>query len=160
MRIALYQPDIPQNAGALIRLAACLDIALDIIGPCGFVRDDSRMRRSGLDYSERTHALWHTSWDTFLDEHARRNSRLILLTTKGAVAHTQILFQPEDTLLLGRESCGVPDDVHARADIRTCVPMKSGMRSLNIVTAAAIIAGEALRQTGGFAPFPDASPDG
>ncbi|NKD78026.1 tRNA (cytidine(34)-2'-O)-methyltransferase [Haematospirillum sp. H1815] len=152
MRIALYQPDIPQNAGAMIRLTACLGLELDIIGPCGFVHDDSRMRRAGLDYSQRTHTLWHTSWSAFLDEHICRKNRLVLLTTRATTPHTDVTFHPDDTLLLGRESCGVPAEVHNRADLQICVPMKPGMRSLNVVTAAAMITGEALRQTNGFHP--------
>lgn len=148
MRIALYQPDIPQNAGAIFRLAACLGIPVDVIEPCGFVLDDKRLRRVAMDYGGQAQIVRHASWEKYSDE--RESGRVVLLTTSGATPHVDFAFQPSDTLLLGRESAGVPDAVHAAADARLIVPMANGARSLNVVTAAAIAVGEALRQTGGF----------
>lgn len=146
MRFALYQPDIPQNTGGMIRLAVCLGLGLDIIGPCGFIYNEAKMRRVGLDYAERSRAQLYTSWTTFLHEHIPQNRRLILLTTQATTRYCDVRFQPEDTLLLGRESCGVPEEVRSQVDIHVCIPMADGGRSLNIVTAAAMVAGEALRQ--------------
>jgi tRNA (cytidine/uridine-2'-O-)-methyltransferase len=149
MRIALYEPDIPQNAGAVFRLAACLGVPVDVIEPCGFVLDDRRLRRVAMDYGAQTDILRHPSWADYVA--AGNDGRTILLTTAGDTAHTDFAFQSDDTLLLGRESAGVPDDVHRAADARLIVPMANGARSLNVVTAAAIVLGEALRQTDGFA---------
>ena len=149
MRLALYQPDIPQNTGAILRLAACLDVAADIIEPCGFVWSDRHLRRSGMDYMERVALVRHASWTAFLDDRAG-NGRLVLLTTRAAVPHTEFAFRDDDTLLLGQESVGVPDAVHAAADARIKVPMAAGMRSINVAMAAALVLGEALRQCGGF----------
>ena len=146
MRFALYQPDIPQNTGGMIRLAVCLGLGLDIIGPCGFIYNETKMRRVGLDYTERSRAQFHTSWTTFLHEHISHKRRLILLTTRAATPYCAVRFQPTDTLLLGQESCGVPDEVRDQTDVNVCIPMGEGGRSLNIVTAAAMVAGEALRQ--------------
>ena len=148
MRIALYEPDIPQNAGAVFRLAACLGVPVDVIEPCGFVLDDRRLRRVAMDYGAQTDIIRHPSWADYVA--ARTDGRTILLTTAGDTAHTAFAFQPADTLMLGRESAGVPDDVHRSADARLIVPMAKGARSLNVVTAAAIVLGEALRQTDGF----------
>ncbi len=148
MRIALYEPDIPQNAGAVFRLAACLGVPVDVIEPCGFVLDDRRLKRVSMDYGARAEVARHDSWRAFGEK--RGTGRLLLLTTKGDAAHTDFAFEDSDTLLLGRESAGVPDDVHNAVDARLIVPMAAGARSLNVVTAAAIVLGEALRQTGGF----------
>ncbi|HYD99954.1 MAG TPA: tRNA (cytidine(34)-2'-O)-methyltransferase [Alphaproteobacteria bacterium] len=145
MRIALYQPDIPQNAGALMRLAACLGVGLDIVEPCGFVLDDARLRRAGMDYIDHLDWARHASWERF---RAAPRGRLVLLTTRGAVRHTDFAFRPDDTLLLGRESAGVPEEVHAAADARIVVPIRPPLRSLNIAAACALVLGEALRQTG------------
>ncbi len=150
MRLALFQPDIPQNAGAVLRLAACLDIDAEIIEPCGFVWSDRHLRRAGMDYLDRVRLVRHSSWEAFRAAQRRRGGRLLLLTTRGALAHTDFAFRPDDTLLLGRESAGVPAEVHEAADARLRVPMAAGLRSLNVAAAGAIVLGEGLRQTGGF----------
>lgn len=147
MRLALFQPDIPQNAGALIRLGACLGVGIDIIEPCGFVLTDARFRRAGMDYLEMAAVTRHSSWDAF---RARLTGRLVLLTSKGSDPYTGFAFGPEDTLLLGRESAGVPDDVRDACDARLRIPLKAGLRSLNVAQAGAMVLGEALRQTKGF----------
>jgi tRNA (cytidine/uridine-2'-O-)-methyltransferase len=147
MRLALYEPDIPQNAGAMMRLAACFGVALDLIEPCGFVFGDARMRRAGMDYLGRLDLRRHASWADFATQ---RRGRLILLTTRGSQRHTEIAYRLDDVLLVGRESAGVPDQVHAAADLRVAIPMRPGLRSLNVGMAAAIVLGEALRQTNGY----------
>jgi tRNA (cytidine/uridine-2'-O-)-methyltransferase len=150
MRLALFQPDIPQNAGTLLRMAACLGIGVDVIGPTGFDMTDRSLRRAGLDYLEHVEIVRYLDWATF--DAARRvtNTRLILATTHGAIAHTAATFRSTDTLLLGRESAGVPPNVHDAADLRVRIPIAAGLRSLNIAVAAAMIVGEGLRQTNGF----------
>ena len=151
MRLALYQPDIPQNTGALLRLGACLDIPVEIIEPCGFPLDDKRLRRSAMDYAAQCDVSRHPSWTAFLQtQKARASSRLILLTTAASDSFADFSFTVADTLLLGRESAGVPPEVHDAADSRLCVPMAPQARSLNVVNAAAIVLGEALRQEGRF----------
>jgi tRNA (cytidine/uridine-2'-O-)-methyltransferase len=151
MRLALYQPDIPQNTGAILRLAACMGIGADIIGPCGFVWSDRHLRRAGMDYLDRVALTRHASWRAF--ERGRAGSgRLVLLTTRASIAHTAFAFRADDTLLLGRESAGVPDDVHAAVDASVRVPLATGARSLNVAMAAAMVLGEALRQCGGYPP--------
>ena len=151
MRLALYQPDIPQNAGSLMRLCACLGVAMDIIEPCGFLLSDRNFRRSGLDYRAGVDLTRHESWAAYRAKPAAQGQeRLLLLTTKGTQPYADFAFTPTDTLLLGRESAGVPDDVHAAADARLLIPMLPGMRSLNVAQAAAMVLGEALRQTGLF----------
>ncbi|HEY5007218.1 MAG TPA: tRNA (cytidine(34)-2'-O)-methyltransferase [Caulobacteraceae bacterium] len=150
MRLALFQPDIPQNLGGAIRLCACLGAALEIIEPCGFPLADRSLKRAALDYGGHAEVIRHASWTEFLGDDARRGGRLVLFTTRGARPFTDFAFRPEDTLLFGRESAGVPDEVHAAADARLLIPMAPGMRSLNVVTAAAMALGEALRQTNGF----------
>ncbi len=152
MRLALYQPDIPQNAGNLLRTAACLDVAVDIIEPCGFVLDDRAFRRAGLDYLAGVALTRHVSWDDFM---ARRRAsaapgRLILLTTKATTPYTRFAFRADDCLLVGRESAGAPDEVHAAADARVVIPMAAGRRSLNVAVAGAVVLAEALRQTDGL----------
>ena len=156
MRLALYQPDIPQNCGALIRLAACLGFGLDIIEPCGFLLDDRRLRRAGLDYHARASLTRHASWTEFQSSVAQNFSesgrgRVLLLTTQGDCPYTDFSFAPGDVLLLGRESAGVPEEVHRAADARLVIPLQPDCRSLNVAQAAAMVLGEALRQTGGFA---------
>lgn len=152
MRLALYQPDIPQNAGAMIRLAACLDVGLEIIEPCGFLLDDRRLARSALDYRGACRLARHSSWTAF--QAARREGalpgRLVLLTTRAPASHLAFAFRPDDILLLGQESAGVPESVQAVADASVRVPLVPGLRSLNLALAAALVLGEALRQTGGF----------
>ena len=143
MRVALYEPDIPQNAGTILRLAACLGIAVDIIEPCGFRLDDRRLRRAGLDYLARADWTTHRSWPAF---RAGLAGRLVLLTTHGDVAYSDFVFDPRDTLLLGRESAGVPAEVHRAAAARLKVPMRPGARSINVALVAAMVLGEALRQ--------------
>jgi tRNA (cytidine/uridine-2'-O-)-methyltransferase len=151
MRIALYQPDIPQNTGTILRLGACLGVAVDVIGPAGFDMSDRTLRRAGLDYLEHVELTRHVSFASFeswrLGDGRESPPRLILLTTHGGVSHLDFAFKKTDILLLGRESAGVPDSVHASADARVRIPMRAGLRSLNIAMAAAIVAGEALRQT-------------
>lgn len=145
MRVALYQPDIPQNTGAVMRLCACLGVPLDIIEPCGFLWEDRRIRRAGMDYIDRLEAVRHASWTAFIGR--KQASRLILLTTRAQTSYVQVGYEADDILLFGRESAGVPDDVHDAADLRLTVPMRAEMRSLNVATAAAMVLGEALRQT-------------
>ena len=145
MRLALFEPDIPQNTGTILRLAACLDVGVDIIEPCGFLLDDRRLRRAGMDYLEIAAFTRHASWTAF---HPTIAGRLVLLTTRGDRAYADFTFEPDDVLLLGRESDGVPAHVHAAADARIRVPMQKQARSLNVALAAAIVLAEALRQTG------------
>lgn len=150
LRIALYQPDIPQNTGTLLRLGACLGVPVDIIEPCGFVLSDRGLQRAGMDYLEMAAMQRHDSWGAFRLDLDQRQGRLILLTTKAAIAYTAFRFQPGDTLMLGRESAGVPDEVHDRADARLIIPMLAGRRSLNVALSAAMVLGEGLRQLDGF----------
>ena len=149
MRLALFEPDIPQNAGTLLRLAACFAVPVDLIEPFGFVADDRRMRRAALDYAARATICRHASWAGFLARRGR-GSRLVLLTTRGDVALHRFAFAADDTLLLGRESVGVPEAVHRAANARVRIPMREGARSLNVAVAGAIALAEALRQTGGL----------
>lgn len=144
MRLALYQPDIPQNCGAMLRLGACLGVPVDIIEPCGFLLDDKRLRRAGMDYLRDSDYRRHDSWTAF---RKACSGRLLLLTTQGDLAYTDFAFAAEDTLLLGRESAGAPPEVHAACDARLAIPLKPGLRSINVATAAAMVLGEALRQT-------------
>jgi tRNA (cytidine/uridine-2'-O-)-methyltransferase len=148
MRLALYQPDIPQNCGALIRLGACLGVPVDIIEPSGFLFDDKKLRRAGMDYIDLAEIVRHASWAAFLK--ARAGARLVLLTTKAETAYTDFAFGAEDVLLLGRESEGVPEAVHQAADARLRIPMKPGSRSLNVAQVGAIVLAEALRQIKGL----------
>ncbi len=147
MRLALFQPDIPQNTGTMLRLAACMGLAVDIIEPCGFVLNDKRLRRSGMDYLDGVDLTRHTSWENFLEQPRKR---IVLLTTKAVTPYTEFKFADDDCLLVGRESAGVPPEVHHRADAEVLIPMTPGFRSLNVAICAAMVAGEALRQTGGF----------
>jgi tRNA (cytidine/uridine-2'-O-)-methyltransferase len=150
LRLALYQPDIPQNAGTMIRMAACLGVGIDIIEPAGFPVSDRHFRRSGMDYLDHVAVRRHVSWPTFNADRTAEGARLVLLTTKGAVAYTAVQFQRGDILMVGRESAGVPEDVHAAADARVVIPMRAEVRSLNVAVAAAMVLGEALRQVDGF----------
>lgn len=149
MRLALYQPDIAQNTGTILRLAACLGVPVDVIGPTGFDMTDKALRRAGLDYLEHVELVRHVSFDTFQADRDPAG-RLLLLSSHASTPHTGFAFKPCDTLLLGRESAGVPQAVHEVADARLRIPMRPGLRSLNIAVAAAIVLGEALRQTSGF----------
>jgi tRNA (cytidine/uridine-2'-O-)-methyltransferase len=148
MRLALFEPDIPQNTGALIRLGACLGVPVDIIEPCGFLWSDAKLKRAGMDYLGQADLTRHASWAAF--KAASAGARLVLLTTKAATSYLDFAFGPTDILLLGRESAGVPEAVHASAAARLFVPMRKGLRSLNVAMAGAIVTAEALRQTGGF----------
>lgn len=151
MRIALFQPDIPPNVGTIIRLGACLGVPVDIIEPCGFPFSDKSLRRAGMDYLDRADVTRHASWARFLSgRDSKPASRLVLLTTKGGVPYTSFTFDTGDTLLFGSEGAGVPPEVHVTADARLFVPMAADTRSLNVAVAAAMVVGEALRQTGGF----------
>ena len=146
MRLALFQPDIAPNAGAMLRLCACLGVGADIIEPCGFVWSDAKLRRAGMDYLDQVDLRRHASWEAYGS--ARGTGRLVLLTTRGDIALPGFAFRADDTLLGGRESAGVPDAVHAAADARVVIPMARAARSLNVALAAAMALGEALRQTG------------
>ena len=153
MRLALFQPDIPQNCGALIRLTAALGIGLDIVEPCGFLLDDRRLKRAGLDYHDLAQVRRHPSWTAFqagFRAETGAEGRLLLLTTGGDCPYTKFTFRAGDTLLLGRESAGVPAEVHEAADARLVIPMTPDCRSINVAQAGAMVLGEALRQTGGF----------
>ena len=145
MRLVLFEPDIPQNAGAMMRLAAGLGVAMDLIEPCGFVLDDRRLRRSGMDYLDHLDLTRHSSWTSYTQ--APHQGRLVLLTTRGAIPYTDFAFAPDDRILVGRESAGVPDAVHATADARLVIPLRPPARSLNVALSAAMVLGEALRQT-------------
>jgi tRNA (cytidine/uridine-2'-O-)-methyltransferase len=146
MRLALYQPDIAQNTGTMLRLAACLGIGVDVIAPTGFDMTDRALRRAGLDYLAHVEIVRHASFADFEAARLRSGSRLILLTTRAEFAYTAFAFRATDTLLVGRESAGVPEIVHQAADARLRIPIRPGLRSLNVAVAAAMALGEALRQ--------------
>jgi tRNA (cytidine/uridine-2'-O-)-methyltransferase len=150
MRLALFQPDIPQNLGAALRLGACLSVAVDVIEPCAFPLSDKSLKRAALDYGGKVATAHHRTWTEFLAAPERSHGRLILFTTRSAAPFTGFSFAAGDTLLFGQESAGVPDHVHDAAQARLVIPIAAGARSLNQITAAAIAMGEALRQTGGF----------
>jgi tRNA (cytidine/uridine-2'-O-)-methyltransferase len=150
MRIALYEPDIPQNTGTILRLAACLGLAAHIIEPAGFPVSDRAFRRAGLDYLDQVTIERHASFAAFETWREAAGVRLVLLTTAAATSYLEHAFQRDDILLVGRESAGVPEAVHRAAQARLCIPMRPGLRSLNVAVAAAMAVGEALRQTGGF----------
>ncbi|QUD87246.1 tRNA (cytidine(34)-2'-O)-methyltransferase [Phenylobacterium montanum] len=150
MRLALFQPDIPQNVGASLRLCACLHVDLEIIEPCAFPLTDRALKRTAMDYAGRAAVIRRRSWAEFLAAPERGEGRLVLFTTKAAEPYAGFSFQPGDTLLMGQESAGAPDFVHEAAQARLIVPIAPETRSLNIVTAAAMGLGEALRQTQGF----------
>lgn len=150
MRLALFQPDIPQNLGAALRLGACLGVPVDVIEPCGFPLSDRAIRRAAMDYAESAEVVRHASWSRFLEAPERSQGRLILFTTRGAEPFDRFRFEPDDVLLFGRESAGAPFEAHQAADARLFIPLVAGARSLNVVTAAAMALGEGLRQTGGF----------
>jgi tRNA (cytidine/uridine-2'-O-)-methyltransferase len=147
MRIALYEPDIPQNTGTILRLCACLGIEAHIIGPAGFPTSDRAFRRAGMDYLDAVTIVRHTAWHDFEAWRHSHGGRIVLFTTAATMSYLDYGFVANDILLFGRESAGVPQDIHAAADARLAIPMKAGLRSLNVAMAAAIAAGEALRQT-------------
>ncbi len=148
IELALYQPDIAANAGTLARLGACLGLKLTIIEPAGFAWDDSKLRRAGMDYLDIATIRRVSSWEQFCSE--TNNRRILLLSTKAATPYTSFAFHGDDILLLGRESSGVPEAVHAHASARLTIPMEPNARSLNVALAASMVIGEALRQTYGF----------
>ena len=150
MRIALFQPGIPQNVGAAIRLSACFDVGLDVIEPCSFPLDDKSLKRAALDYGPLAKLKRHDGWEPFLKAPERAEGRLLLFTTKGATPFHRFSFEPGDTLLFGNESRGAPDEVHAAAQGRIVIPIRPETRSMNLATTAAMALGEALRQTDGF----------
>lgn len=149
LRLALFQPDIPQNAGALLRLSACLGIPLEIIEPCGFLWDEKRMRRAGMDYVDHARVTRHASWNAFRRQLA---GRLVLLTTTGGPRLDRFSFLPGDVIMMGRESAGVPPEVAADADVALRIPMAPGLRSLNVALAATLAVGEGLRQLNAYPP--------
>ena len=146
IEIALYQPDIPQNVGAAIRLCACLGIRLNIIEPCGFPFNDRKIKQAGMDYLDQVDLIRHNSWKSFTLDNTGK--RLILMTTKSSEPYTGFEFKDDDILIAGRESSGVPEDVHQAVNHRLLIPMTGKARSLNIINATSMITGEALRQTG------------
>lgn len=148
MRAALFQPDIPQNTGAMMRIAVCFDAGLDIIGPCGFPLDSRDVRRVAMDYGAAAPPVLHGGWAAFLESAERRSGRLVLLTTRGAASLYDFAFEPTDILVLGRESAGAPEMVHAAAAARVFIPLAPGARSLNVAVAAAVALSEARRQIG------------
>jgi len=148
LRIALYQPDIAGNTGTMLRFAACLGLSVDIIEPAGFDISDRSLKRAGMDYLAAVTLTRHVSWQHFEDWRAESGRRLVLASTKAAGNYTDFTYRPTDILLFGRESAGVPDHVHAMADGRVLIPMVEGQRSINVALSAAMICGEALRQTG------------
>lgn len=150
IRIALFQPDIPQNTGAILRTAACLGLAVDVVEPAGFLLTDRALRRAGLDTGARAALSRHPDWDAFHAAVAAAGRRIVLFTTAGTVRHDAVLYRPGDVLLFGRESAGAPPAVHAAADVRAAIPIVPGTRSLNVSVAAAIAAAEALRQLDAF----------
>lgn len=150
MNIALYQPDMAANAAAAIRLAACFGLPVSIIEPTGFVWDDKRLRRVGMDYLDGASVRRFPSWQAFEEVRREQGRRLVLLTTSAEQPYHEASYRADDILLGGRESAGVPDEVHAAADRRVRLPMAPGLRSLNLVTALSMVLGEALRQTDGF----------
>jgi tRNA (cytidine/uridine-2'-O-)-methyltransferase len=150
MIVALYEPDIPQNTGTIMRLGACFGVAVHIVGPAAFPANERAFRRAGLDYLDHVTIQDHVSFGHFQAWRRAENRRLVLLTTKAATTHLHFAYNETDILLCGRESAGVPDEVHHAADARIRVPMQKDLRSLNVAVSLAIVLGEALRQTGGF----------
>jgi tRNA (cytidine/uridine-2'-O-)-methyltransferase len=150
MHLALYQPDIPQNTGTVLRLCACFGLPAHIIEPAGFPTSDRAFRRAGMDYLDAVKITRHASWTDFETWRRLPPRRLVLFTTAATLSYLDYGFRDDDVILFGRESAGVPEEVHAAADARLRIPMRQGMRSLNVAIAAALAAGEALRQTGGI----------
>lgn len=159
LRLALYEPDIPQNAGTLFRLSACMGIAVDLIEPAGFDASDRNLRRSGLDYLAHVQITRHLDFAHFERWREQNGHRLVLATTHGAQNAYEFAFQPGDILMLGRESAGAPPPVHAAAQARIALPLAVGLRSLNIAVAGAMLVGEALRQLDALPPFGASRPD-
>lgn len=147
MRIALFQPEIPGNVGAILRLAACLNVAVDIIEPTGFVWSDARLKRAAMDYLDHVRIVRHNSWADFCEQAA---GRIVLLSSKADLRLPEFAFRNDDVLVMGQESAGVPDDVRSRCDAAIRIPLNPAVRSLNVAVAAGIALGEAVRQTGGW----------
>ena len=146
LTLALFEPDIPQNTGTMLRMCACLGLDAALIEPAAFSMNDPRFRRAAMDYIGRVRLSRHASWRAFLEWRMGVGARLVLLTTRAPLAHIDFAYSSGDILLVGRESAGVPDEVHRAADARVRVPLEAGLRSLNVAIAAAIVAGEAIRQ--------------
>ena len=158
MRLALFQPDIPQNTGTLLRLGACLDIELDIIEPCGFIFSERTLKRAGMDYLDMVRYRRHHSWEHFLQyraEHPEEYGRIVLLTTHASEPYYNFEFRPNDIILMGRESAGVPEEVHQTADACLLIPMNHNARSINVAVSAVMVVGECLRQVNGFPAMED-----
>ena len=158
MRLAMFQPDIPQNTGTLLRLGACLDSELDIIEPCGFIFSESTLNRAGMDYLDMVRYRRHHSWEHFLQyraEHPEEYGRIVLLTTHASEPYFIFEFRPNDIILMGRESAGVPEEVHQTADARLLIPMNHNARSINVAVSAVMVVGECLRQVNGFPAMED-----
>jgi tRNA (cytidine/uridine-2'-O-)-methyltransferase len=153
VRLALYQPDIPQNLGAAIRLCACLGVALDVIEPCGFPLTDAAMKRASLDYGDKAVVIRHASLAAFRAAPERSGGRLVLVETDGAVSFQDFAFSTGDTLVLGREGAGSPGELYEAAQASVRIPMRQGLRSLNVVTAGAVVLTEAMRRTGAWEKF-------
>ena len=147
MRIALYQPDIPQNTGNIFRLGACLGVSVDIIEPTGFIFDDKKLKRSAMDYIDYIDYKRHLDWEHFHEWSQKNKFRLILMTTKASQSFYKFEFHSSDILLFGRESAGVPEEIHQLVDHRLTIPMKEGVRSINLSSSVALVLGEGLRQT-------------
>jgi tRNA (cytidine/uridine-2'-O-)-methyltransferase len=150
MRIALFQPDIAGNVGTILRMSACFGVTCDIIHPCGFAFSKASLKRAGMDYLDNAEIAEHADWRAFEAEAVRRGSRIILLSSKASQRLPDAKFEPNDIILMGRESAGVPDHIHERADMRIHIPMREGFRSLNVAVAAGIALAEGLRQTAQF----------
>lgn len=148
LNLVLYQPDIPQNLGAVLRLSACLRATVHIVEPCGFPLNDQKLRRAGMDYMPLAQYMTHVNWDAFLAHRAAHPGRLLLLETDGAVPYTEIAFHPSDYVVLGRESAGTPRELYAQMDQTILIPMREGVRSLNVAMSAGILTAEACRQLG------------
>jgi tRNA (cytidine/uridine-2'-O-)-methyltransferase len=153
VRLALYQPDIPQNLGAALRLCACLGVALDVIEPCGFPLTDAAMKRAALDYGDKARVARHPSFSAFRAAPERNNGRLVLVETDGAISFQDFSFSTGDTLILGRESAGSPGELYEAAQASVHIPMVRGLRSLNVITAGTVVLTEAMRQTGAWEKF-------
>ena len=154
----MFQPDIPQNTGTLLRLGACLDIELDIIEPCGFIFSERTLKRAGMDYLDMVRYRRHHSWGHFLQyraEHPEEYGRIVLLTTHASEPYYNFEFRPNDIILMGRESAGVPEEVHQTADARLLIPMNHNARSINVAVSAVMVVGECLRQVNGFPAMED-----
>lgn len=154
----MFQPDIPQNTGTLLRLGACLDIELDIIEPCGFIFSERTLKRAGMDYLDMVRYRRHHSWEHFLQyraEHPEEYGRIVLLTTHASEPYYNFEFRPNDIILMGRESAGVPEEVHQTADARLLIPMNHNARSINVAVSAVMVVGERLRQVNGFPAMED-----